>query len=105
MFCQKLKLILTESSIAVEKHVECVLVYREVRALPEASAVLHFTLDTVQIRAVPSATWKQLSSTALKTWITFSWSLVWANVDSSGMVEQETKAGCWDQEIQALRQH
>ena len=36
----------------------------------------------------------------LQTWMTYSWSLSWANVDKAFLVEQETKAGFWNKDIQ-----
>ena len=70
-------------NLAIQNHAECVHVYEEVRA-------------------VPKEIWDQLCSTSLKTWLTFCWSLSWANVDAASLIEQETKAGFWDQEIQAI---
>ena len=37
--------------------------------------------------------------------MTYSWSLSWANVDKAFLVEQETKAGFWNQDIQVSTQH
>ena len=34
--------------------------------------------------------------------MTYSWSLSWANVDKAFYVEQETKAGFWNQDIQVF---
>ena len=34
--------------------------------------------------------------------MTYSWSLSWANVDKAFLVEQETKAGFWNQDIQVF---
>ncbi len=38
-----------------------------------------------------------------KTWFTYGWALVWANVDSEDLIDQESKAGFWDQEIQVSK--
>ena len=38
----------------------------------------------------------------IQTWMTYSWSLSWANVDKAFLVEQETKAGFWNQDIQVF---
>ena len=70
-------------NLAVKNHSECVFVYEE-------------------IKAVPQEIWSQLCVPALKTWTTYTWSLCWANVDAVSLIEQETKAGFWDQEIQAI---
>ena len=35
-----------------------------------------------------------------KTWFTYGWALCWANVDSEDLIDQESKAGFWNQEIQ-----
>ena len=40
-----------------------------------------------------------------QTWMTYSWSLSWANVDKAFLVEQETKAGFWNQDIQVYTHH
>ena len=42
-------------------------------------------------------------SSSYQTWMTYSWSLSWANVDKAFLVEQETKAGFWNQDIQVSR--
>ena len=42
------------------------------------------------------------SKNSFQTWMTYSWSLSWANVDKAFYVEQETKAGFWNQDIQVL---
>ena len=34
--------------------------------------------------------------------MTYSWSLSWANVDTAFYVEQETKAGFWNKDIQVF---
>ena len=70
-------------NLAMKTHSECVHVYQEVQA-------------------VPKETWEQLCVPVLKTWNTYTWSLCWANVDAVSLIEQETKAGFWDQEIQAI---
>ena len=44
-------------------------------------------------------------SSSCQTWMTYSWSLSWANVDKAFLVEQETKAGFWNQDIQVSTQH
>ena len=37
-----------------------------------------------------------------QTWMTYTWSLSWANVDKAFLVEQETKAGFWNKDIQVI---
>ena len=53
-----------------------------------------------EISELPSHIWDKIKVENTKTWSTYSWALCWANVDSENLIEQESKAGFWSQELQ-----
>ena len=53
-----------------------------------------------EIAALPGHIWNAIKTENTKTWSTFTWALCWAHVDSGNLVQQESKAGLWDQELQ-----
>jgi len=69
--------------VAIANHTECANIYEEVARLPPQ-------------------VWDAMKEASVKTWMTYSWSLSWANVDKAFLVEQEIKAGFWNQDIQVI---
>ena len=58
-----------------------------------------------ELKHLPGNIWDAIRGEIAKTWFTYGWALCWANVDSEDLIEQESKAGFWDQEIQVIYHH